>query len=143
MTDQTDERAKLVINGKEYEFPSSYDLGEARMLKRLTGLYLVEVDQLRIDDPDWITFTVWVMLHREDPRVTVEDVERLDLDPFVDQIVAILSKAVDKGDAGPPAEAAGEPSETPGPSSGSAEPSPSSSTPTSLETTQETSGESG
>ena len=106
----------LKIDGRFYEFPSSYTLGEARVLKQLTGLTLAEFGRALeipdedaepdkdgnkpskvLSDPDYLTFLIWVAIHRENPKVTVEDVERLDLNVAFEGFTG-----PDKDDAGPP-----------------------------------------
>lgn len=69
---------KLVIDGREYQMPTSFTLGEARVVKRLTGRVLDELGGLSGSDPDWIVALVWIAMHREDATVTVEQVEALD-----------------------------------------------------------------
>lgn len=95
---------KLLIEGREYDFPTSYDLEEARMLKKLTGLYLGDLeDGLRIDDPDYITFLVWCVLHRDNPKIGVEDVGKLELMPIIEALAKVAEEeASGTVDAGPP-----------------------------------------
>ena len=71
------DEAKLLINGREYPMPTSFTLGEARMVKRLTGKSMDELGDLSGADPDWMVALVWIAMHRDDPTLTVEQVEAL------------------------------------------------------------------
>lgn len=73
--------AGVEINGRFYPVPTGFTLGEARTIKRLTGLGLVEYAEAlsRIDeDPDVMTAFIWLAMHRDDPKVTVEQVEQIE-----------------------------------------------------------------
>jgi hypothetical protein len=75
--------AGLRVNGKFYPPPTSFTLGEARTVKRMTGLDLSEFTKAlgsldKHPDPDVFAAFVWVSMHREDPTVTPEDVDDLD-----------------------------------------------------------------
>lgn len=101
MSSDTTERDVIRIDGREYEIPSSYTLGEARTIKKITGLTLRGfAQQLETDatDPDVITSLVWVVMHREDSTVTIEHVESLDLGQ--------LNEDAPEGEASPPVETA-------------------------------------
>ena len=75
----------IEINGRMYEFPSSFTFEEARQLKRLTetterrGMTLSELRGADFSDPDLATWLVWVLLHR-DTGATVAEVCAMDLD---------------------------------------------------------------
>lgn len=104
----------LEIEGKVYQIPDSYTLGEARVLKRLTGLNLAELALQQeekgmgalLTDPDFLTFTVWCAMHRESPRIKVEDVEKLDLLPLLKELFGDASDAPEEAESGPPEPAA-------------------------------------
>jgi hypothetical protein len=77
--------AKLRIGAKEYELPSSFTLGEARVIKRYTGLNLKQFAEAdNASDPDAIAALVYIVLKRENPRVTEEDVDELGLEDVGD-----------------------------------------------------------
>lgn len=160
-----DGEIRVRIDGEIYELPTdpdTYDLEEARALKHLTGLFLIDLrDGLRYDDPDYITFLVWAALHRKDPAITVDQVTKLNMaDLFVrimEAHTANLKAAADAAAAeaaeeqerppDPPALSAAASGETeppaelePGPSAKSASESQTRSEELSPETDPETSG---
>lgn len=73
------------VNGRFYPTPSAFTLGEARTIKRMTGLSLPEfavaLGELdRKQDPDVYAAFVWVAIHRVDPTITPELVDTLEFD---------------------------------------------------------------
>jgi hypothetical protein len=66
---------RIKIDGKEYPFPEEYTLGEQRVLKVMSGLLLKDIGDIDPTDPDLVTWLLWVVLHRENPKVTPQDVE--------------------------------------------------------------------
>lgn len=80
----------LEINGVRYDFPDSITLGEARTIKRMTGMSLGEFSELfgegkpRTSDPDVMAAIIYLVMHRKDPRVTEADIDTLDLDMITD-----------------------------------------------------------
>lgn len=93
--------AKLIVDGREYEVPEMFTLGEARVLKRFTGLTLTGLAQIDPSDPDMLAALVLIAMRRHDPAVTEAAVDGLSLDGFE------LRPADEEDDAGPPAEAPG------------------------------------
>jgi hypothetical protein len=75
--------AKLVINGREYDLPSDPNklpLGDARAIKKITGLSIARFYQTLADDPtdgDCLAAFVYILMRRENPLLTIEDVEQL------------------------------------------------------------------
>lgn len=75
----------LRVNGRFYPIPSSFTFGEARTVKRMTGLALADfaaaLQTLAAkQDPDVFAAFVWLSMHREDPTVKPEDVDELELE---------------------------------------------------------------
>jgi hypothetical protein len=75
---------QLHINGKPYPVPTSFTLGECRMIQRITGRSVGEFGRAlstvaASEDADTLTALVWVVMHRENPAVTVEEIEQLDI----------------------------------------------------------------
>lgn len=95
---------KVRINGKEYDFPSSFTLGESRVIQRESGIGLGGLEQaLAIGNADVAACLIYIILRRENPAVTMEDVEALDM------VTIELIKdepAVGEGGQSPPAGAA-------------------------------------
>lgn len=79
MSTEPKAEAKLVIDGREYDAPSDFTLGEFRMLKRMTGMTVDEYDAAPMDDPDCIAWICWVAMHRENPAVTEADIDNIGL----------------------------------------------------------------
>jgi len=72
--------AKLIIDGKPYDVPASFTLGEARTIRRIAGVPLAGLQEaLEAAEPDAIAALVLVVLQREDPAVTEEVVNRIDV----------------------------------------------------------------
>lgn len=67
--------AKLFIDGKEYAFSSDYDLGEARIIKRYTGLNLQQLEGHDPTDPDLIAACIHIAFLRDEPSLSFADVE--------------------------------------------------------------------
>lgn len=75
--------AGIRVRGKNYAIPGSLRLGETRTIKRITGLNPNEFMEAvaRIDktnDPDVFMAMVWWIMHREDPSITVEQLDELE-----------------------------------------------------------------
>ena len=73
----------LRVDGKRYEIPSSLRIGETRMIKKITGLnppeFMQAVAELETtQDPDVGIALVWWVVHRENPAVTLDDLDDLD-----------------------------------------------------------------
>lgn len=78
------------VDGKFYPLPSSFRLGETRMIKRITGLNpaafneaLNELDET--SDPDVYMALVWWIMHREDPSISVEQLDQLEFGQIVNE----------------------------------------------------------
>ena len=133
------DEAQFYIDGKPYPIPSSFTFGECRQIQRITGGTVGEFGRaitVGSEDADVLVALLWVVMHREDKTVTVEQVEELDITAIVDQ------PAGEEEQAGPPADAADAAAETPTPSTGSATASPDAAE-SSLEPTLSSSGEPG
>jgi hypothetical protein len=75
--------AKLVIDGKEYDLPTSFTLGEARTIKKVSGFVPVDMGAaLKSGDPDAMAAIVWVILHRENPEVSWDEIDAIDITAF-------------------------------------------------------------
>jgi hypothetical protein len=118
---------KLVIDGREYEIPSDpakIPLGDARAIKQITGLSIARFyGQLASDptDGDCLTAFIYVVMRRENPGLTVEDVERLSFGSIewvsgeadASPPVATSPPSSQEGSASPAGSAAAEPTQTP------------------------------
>ena len=115
--------AKLTLDGVEHEFSEELNLGEARVLKRYTGMNLREVENADPSDPDLITAFAHIVYRRENPTLTFAELEAMA--EAVD--LASMDTTTDGTEvaASPPAPSAGiSDSETTQPSNGSLEASP-------------------
>lgn len=75
--------AGIKVRGKEYPIPASLRLGETRTIKRITGLnpdeFMKAVNTIdKTKDPDVFMAMVWWIMHREDPTITVEQLDELE-----------------------------------------------------------------
>jgi hypothetical protein len=85
--EQTNE-AQLEINGKSYDLPliESWTLGEARVAKQLTGMTLAQFARQCVEDgsdPDVLAALVWIVMHREDPTFSVDDLASISVDALL------------------------------------------------------------
>lgn len=67
--------AKIVIDGVQHEFDTGFDLGEARTIKRYTGLNLQELEGHEPSDPDLIAAIVHIVFHRAEPGLSFAELE--------------------------------------------------------------------
>ena len=74
------------IRGTFYPLPSSYTLGEARLIKRVTGLDLEDFARQSASNPDVFAAVLLIAMQRVDPAVTIEDVESLDLEEIAESL---------------------------------------------------------
>jgi hypothetical protein len=65
----------LSIDGREYEFDGNFDLGEARVVKRYTGLTLKDLEGHDPSDPDLIAAFVHITFRRETPQASWDELE--------------------------------------------------------------------
>lgn len=78
--------ASLVIDGARYEFPTidTFTMGEARVIKRYTGLSLNELQPDKktrkpgVDpsDPDFIAALLHIAFARSDPDASSDELEK-------------------------------------------------------------------
>jgi len=82
----------FLVNGTYYPMPQGgFTLGEARAIRRITGLtmqafeaHLQEAQRTGdFSDPDVVAAFVYVAMHRADPHTTIEVVDGLVLEPGV------------------------------------------------------------
>lgn len=75
------ETAKLTIDGREYEVPGPDDftLGESVILKRYTDKDLDQLAELKASDPRFLAALVLIVLRREDPSISEEQVANIKL----------------------------------------------------------------
>lgn len=67
-----------LVGGRRYEMPASLTLGEARAIKRMTGLRPLEIEgALAVGDPDVLVALLLVVMRRVDASVTEESLDRL------------------------------------------------------------------
>lgn len=68
---------KVRINDREYAAElDNFTLGEAREIKRVCGLPLGRFqDAIAESDPDALAAFVWVCVRRENPRITMEEID--------------------------------------------------------------------
>lgn len=75
--------AGLKVNGRVYEVPPSLRIGETRMIKKITGLnppeFMEALQTLpQTQDPDVGLAMLWWIMHRENPSITVADLDELE-----------------------------------------------------------------
>lgn len=75
--------AGIRVRGKNYAIPASLRLGETRTIKRITGLnpneFMEAVNRIdKTNDPDVFMAMVWWIMHREDPTITVDQLDDLE-----------------------------------------------------------------
>ena len=118
--------ATMIIDGIEHEFSPDFDIGEARIIKRYTGLSLAGMENHDVTDPDLVAAFVHIVFRREDPSLSfalleekVDRVKLASIDMRDDEVVPLSppdqSKPFEKPDS------AGETGE---PSNGLPAPSP-------------------
>lgn len=120
--------AKFIMDGVEHDFAEEFDLGEARILKRYTGMNLKELEDLDPSDPDFITACMHILFRREQPGLTFQEYEAMGeaVNPASIEMVFDGEEVA----ASPPAPSAGiSDSATSEPSNGSQEASPEITTP--------------
>ena len=120
--------AKIIIDGVEHDFAEEFNLGEARIIKRYTGLNLRELENLDPSDPDFLTACMHILHRREQPGLTFAEYEAMGeaLNPA--NIETVLDG--EEVASSPPAPSAGiSDSATSEPSNGSQEASPEITTP--------------
>jgi hypothetical protein len=83
--------ARFRVNGKDYEIPSTFTIGEMCDAERYFG---VEFGNEAGSSIRTAAALLWIAVHREDPGVTVEQIRQLPPDVFT---------AFDREDARPPA----------------------------------------
>ena len=95
---------KIIVSGREYAVDlEDFTLGEAREIKRVSGFTLAGwQDALGQSDPDALTALVWVCVRRENPSVTLEEIEAQGLATLV------VDETATGGDALPPTLAPGD-----------------------------------
>lgn len=69
--------SKLVMDGREYPMPNLGDLtmGDARIIKRYTGMTLEQVAEADPTDPDLIASFCHLAIRAEEPRKSFADIE--------------------------------------------------------------------
>lgn len=66
---------KIIIDGVEYEQPDVFTIGEARILKRYTGLNLAQVENAEVSDPDFMAAVIHIAFARETPHASFDEIE--------------------------------------------------------------------
>jgi hypothetical protein len=91
--------AAIQIDGTEYELDFNFTIGEARMIKRYSGLTLNKLEGDNLTDPDVIAALVHIAIKRANPAWGDSDVEK-----FVNSVeIAKLEWKGDEDDVVPPA----------------------------------------
>ena len=67
--------AILIIDGVEHEFSADFDIGEARVIKRYTGLSLAQMEGHDVSDPDLIAAFIHIVFRREDGTLSFSELE--------------------------------------------------------------------
>lgn len=67
--------ATITIDGTDYEFSADFDIGEARIVKRYTGLNLEQLDGHNPTDPDFIAAVIHIVLRRDNPELKFAELE--------------------------------------------------------------------
>lgn len=88
--------ATISIDGVDYEFTTDFDLGEARIIKRYTGLNLAQIEGHDASDPDLIAAFIHITFRRENPAATFSQLEEKT------DAVKLSRLHTDEGDVGPP-----------------------------------------
>jgi len=71
--------AFVIVNGERYEEPDNVTLGEARDVKRISGMAIPEWgDKLKDGDPDAVAALLYVVMRRKNPAITEDDINALD-----------------------------------------------------------------
>ena len=102
---------KIRIDGRDYELPDTFNLGEQRLFKTVGGIRLAELGEaLQAGDQDVILVVCMIVKRRAGETCSVEDAEKITTIDFPE------AAAVDEGDAVPPPVpvAASQPSEAGG-----------------------------
>lgn len=98
--------ARWKFAGVEYPVPDSFTFGEARTIKRLTGMTLAEADKQFItdgSDPDCTFALFLVSVQRVRPNVTQAELEDVDMS----DVELEIDPPAKNGDAPTPTEAGG------------------------------------
>lgn len=105
--------AKLYIDDVEYEAPTDFDLGEARIIKRYADVTLNQLRTHDDSDPDLVAAFIHIAFRRATPEASYAEIERR-----VDAVkLAKIDLRDEETDARPP-ELATSPLEDSPPSSG-------------------------
>lgn len=67
--------AKIIIDDTEYEAPSDYDMGEARIIKRYAGITLNQLAKHDPSDPDLIAAFIHITFKRLSPDQSFAQIE--------------------------------------------------------------------
>lgn len=88
---------KFSLDGRSYEVAIDLSIGEARAVKRHTGLSVTQLLSLPMSDADVAAALVWVAKRRAGEEITWDDVDQLDLITLVASI-EYDAPAEDQGD---------------------------------------------
>jgi hypothetical protein len=96
---------KFEVDGVNYEFVQSPTFGEARAIEKVAGIKFAEMADPTKQSVDLMQALVWVSMRRENPDITFDDLDDLDMG-----ILSGLQEEVEaQADPTEPGDAAGEP----------------------------------
>lgn len=68
----------FVVGGREYPFPEDIKLGEARLIKQISGVRTAEImEAMEAGDPDVLAAMVLIAMRRTGKRVELADLDEL------------------------------------------------------------------
>lgn len=89
----------VIVEGRRYHVPTSFTLGEARDMKQISGLDVLEVEPaLRRGNPEATAAFIYICMRRVDPDVKLDDVWKFDLSR-----IEFREEAAEEDDPRPPA----------------------------------------
>lgn len=92
---------QLKIYGRTYEVPENFTLGELREIKRISGINAGQMgDALNDGDPDVLAALVYVTLKRNGEKVTLEELDKVEMSDI------LFEADEEEVKADPPADAA-------------------------------------
>ena len=89
---ETDKPGVMKIDGKVYDFPEDFKIGELRTLKRFTG---VPLDEVNWSDSEAIAAVAFILLRRENPTFSEDQLDERTV-KFEEE------KVKEEGEASPP-----------------------------------------
>lgn len=66
---------QIIIDGMAYDMPDTFTIGEARTLKKYTGLNLSDLEGADTSDPNFMAAVIHIAFARKFPNVSYAEIE--------------------------------------------------------------------